>query len=66
MSHVTDASGSAHTFVDMLSFILVIVGFVVLLIQRATTRTEAITRRAYGKIYSGAPGANTESKPDVR
>jgi hypothetical protein len=50
----------------MLSLILAIVGFVALLIARMTNRTDLITRRAYGKRYSGAPGADTESKPDDR
>jgi hypothetical protein len=50
----------------MLSLILVIAGFVALLVTRAVSRTESITHRAYGKVYSGAPGANTESKPDDR
>ena len=50
----------------MLSLILVIVGFVALLIARLTNRTESITHRAYGKRYSGAPGADTESKPSER
>jgi hypothetical protein len=50
----------------MSPLILVIAGFVALLIARATGRTDLITHRAYGKLYSGAPGANTESKPDDR
>jgi hypothetical protein len=50
----------------MLSLIFVIVGFVALLIARATGHTDPITRRAYGKRYSGAPGADTESKPEGR
>lgn len=50
----------------MLSLILVIVGFVALLIARLTHRTDPITRRPYGKRYSGAPGADTESKPSDR
>ena len=25
----------------------------------------SITPRAYGKLYSGAPGANAESKPEL-
>jgi hypothetical protein len=50
----------------MLSLIVIAIGFVALLIARWTSRTESITRRAYGKVYSGAPGANTEDKPDAR
>ena len=49
----------------MLSLIFVVVGFVALLVARLTNRTDPITRRAYGKRYSGAPGADTESKPDA-
>ena len=48
----------------MLSLIFVIVGIVGLLIARVTGYTDPITRRAYGKRYSAAPGANTEDKPD--
>ena len=48
----------------MLSLIFVIVGFVALVIARLTNHTDPITRRAYGKRYSGAPGADTESKPE--
>jgi hypothetical protein len=50
----------------MLSLILVVAGFVALLVARITGYTDPITRRAYGKRYSGAPGADTESKPDGR
>jgi hypothetical protein len=50
----------------MLSLIFVIVGFVALVIARMFGRTDLITRRAYGKRYSGAPGADTESKPSDR
>jgi hypothetical protein len=50
----------------MLSLILVVGGFAALLIARATSHTDPITRRAYGKRYGGAPGADTESKPDGR
>lgn len=50
----------------MLSLILVIIGFVALLIARVKGRTDPITHRSYGKVYGGAPGANTESKPDAR
>jgi hypothetical protein len=50
----------------MSPLILVIGGFVALLIARATNRTDPITPRAYGKRYSGAPGADTENKPDAR
>jgi hypothetical protein len=48
----------------MLSLILVIGGLAALVVARVTGRTEPITRRPYGKVYSGAPGADTESKPD--
>jgi hypothetical protein len=48
----------------MSPLIFIIGGVVALLIARATSRTDPITRRAYGKRYSGAPGADTENKPD--
>jgi hypothetical protein len=50
----------------MLSLIITAVGFVALLIARITGHTDPITRRAYGKRYSSAPGANTEEKPSDR
>jgi hypothetical protein len=50
----------------MLSLILAAAGFVALLVARAFGRTDLITRRAYGKRYSGAPAANTEDKPSDR
>jgi hypothetical protein len=50
----------------MSPLILAIAGLIALLIARLTGRSDLITRRAYGKLYSGAPGANTESKPDDR
>jgi hypothetical protein len=50
----------------MLSIIFVIVGFVALLVARVTGYTDPITHRAYAKRYSGAPGADTESKPEDR
>ena len=53
-------------FVYMLSLIFAAFGFVALLVARATGYTDPITRRAYGKRYSGAPGANTEEKPSDR
>ena len=51
--------------VEQASLIAVAVGFVGLLVARAMGGTDSITRRAYGKVYSGAPGANSESKPDL-
>ena len=50
----------------MLSLILTVVGFVALVIARLTNRIDPITKRAYAKRYSGAPGADVESKPDAR
>jgi hypothetical protein len=49
----------------MLSLIFAIVGFAALLIARLTGYKDPITHRAYGKRYSGAPGANTEDRPDA-
>jgi len=33
-------------------------------VARIAGGNDQITRRAYGKRYSGAPGADVESKPD--
>lgn len=51
--------------VELASLIAIAVGLVGLIVARALGRSEPITRRAYGKLYSGAPGANSESKPEL-
>ena len=50
--------------VEVASLIAIAVGAVGLLIARSMGGTDPITHRAYAKIYGGAPGANSESKPD--
>jgi hypothetical protein len=42
----------------------VAIGAVLLVAARLLAGGDPITRRAYGKRYSGAPGADVESKPD--
>jgi hypothetical protein len=64
--HVTDRSQKRSYVRSMVSLVMVVVGFVALLVARVVSPADPITRRAYGKLYSGAPGANTESKPDAR
>ena len=51
---------------ETLSILLVAIGLLGLIVTRWFASSESITKRAYGKVYSGAPGANTESKPDSR
>ena len=50
---------------ETLSILFVGIGVLALIIARMFGPAESITRRAYGKRYSGAPGADTESKPDA-
>jgi hypothetical protein len=56
----TSLSGSEQASVGA-----VLIGLVGLIAVRLTGRNDSITRRAYGKVYGGAPGANRESKPDA-
>jgi hypothetical protein len=48
-----------------LILISIAVGFVLLIAARFAGGSDPITRRAYGKRYSGAPAADVESKPDA-
>ena len=51
----------------MISLIAAAIGLIVLVLARITRRgADLITPRAYGKRYSGAPGADYENKPDAR
>jgi hypothetical protein len=50
----------------MSPLILILIGLVALVAARLTGRRDPITPRAYGKRYSGAPGADYENKPDSR
>jgi hypothetical protein len=52
--------------VEQASLAAVLVGVAGLLVARLAGGGDAgITRRAYGKVYGGAPGANAESKPEA-
>lgn len=53
-------------FDGMTPLLITAIGFVLLLIARLVGRSDTITQRAYGKRYSGAPGADSENKPDAR
>ena len=46
------------------SLTAIAIGLVLLITVRVLSGGESITRRAYGKLYSGAPGADLERKPD--
>lgn len=50
---------------ETVSIVIVGIGVAALVIARMFGQTDPITRRAYGKRYSGAPGADTESKPEA-
>jgi hypothetical protein len=41
------------------------IGLVLLIAARVLSGGDAITHRAYGKVYSGAPGADRENHPEV-
>jgi hypothetical protein len=53
-------------FDGMSPLLIATIGVVALVAARLTGRRDPITRRAYGKRYSGAPGADAENKPDYR
>ena len=57
---------NAHTFDYMISLLIAAVGLALLVIARLLGGGQTITKRAYGKVYSGAPGADAENKPDSR
>jgi hypothetical protein len=46
------------------SLTAIAIGVVLLIAVRVLAGGESITRRAYGKLYSGAPGADLERRPD--
>ena len=50
----------------MSPLLIAAVGLVLLLVARLVGSDATITRRAYGKRYTGAPAADSENKPDVR
>ncbi len=51
--------------VEQASLIAIAVGSIGLVVARLMNGPASITHRAYGKLYSGAPGANAESKPEL-
>lgn len=67
MRDVTDVSAKRTYVRVMISLIVAAIGVIVLVIARLTRRgADLITPRAYGKRYGGAPGADSENKPDGR
>jgi hypothetical protein len=56
---------TAMSGVEQASLGAVLIGLVGLIAARMIGRSESITPRPYGKVYGGAPAANTESKPDA-
>lgn len=57
---------AALSGVEITSLALAVSGVVILLLARFVAGGETITHRSYGKLYSGAPGANVEEKPEAR
>jgi hypothetical protein len=54
----------AISSLEAASVTAVAIGAVLLIAARLLAGGDPITRRAYGKRYSGAPGADVESHPD--
>ena len=52
--------------VELAAIVLAAVGATILVLARFFAGGQAITPRAYAKLYSGAPGANSEEKPEAR
>jgi hypothetical protein len=50
--------------IEQVSLAAVVAGVAGLIAARMLGGSDPITRRAYAKPYSGAPGANLEDKPD--
>ena len=51
---------------EIIPLALVLVGLIILIVARLVGGSDPITHRAYGKLYSGAPGADYENKPGER
>jgi hypothetical protein len=60
-----NAIASSMSGFEQASLGAVLIGVAGLVVARLMGGSATMPRRAYGKIYSGAPAANTESKPDV-
>jgi hypothetical protein len=56
---------AALTGIEAATLTAVAIGLVLLITARMLAGDDSITRRAYGKRYSGAPGADAERKPDA-
>jgi hypothetical protein len=56
---------AALTGFEAASITAIAIGLVLMLAARVLSGGgDGITRRAYGKVYSGAPGADVERHPD--
>ena len=64
MSPLTPEITAALSGFEAASLTAIAIGLVLLVVARLLAGGDAITRRAYGKLYSGAPGADVERKPD--
>jgi hypothetical protein len=49
----------------MSPLLIAVIGLIVLIAARLKGSADPITPRAYGKRYTGAPGADSENKPDA-
>jgi hypothetical protein len=64
MSPLTPEITAALSSFEAASITAIAIGLVLLGAARLLGGGDPITRRAYGKLYSGAPGADLERKPD--
>ena len=65
MSPLTPDITAAVSSFEAASLTALAIGLVLLLAARVLSGGRSgITRRAYGKLYSGAPGADVERHPD--
>ncbi len=65
MSPLTPEITAAVSSFEAATLTAIAIGLVLLLAARVlSSGHDGITRRAYGKLYSGAPGADLERHPD--
>ena len=65
MSPLTPEITAAVSSLEAASLTAIAIGLVLLVAARVLNGGhDPITRRAYGKVYSGAPGADVERHPD--
>ena len=64
MSPFTPEITAALSGFEAASLTAIAIGLVLLVAARLLGSGDPIPRRAYGKLYSGAPGADVERKPD--